>query len=93
MCIQMLHSVTPNSVLLLVIFLFYCCIQNLLCLKISFAVKIVPSPDWFVGVNSYSLHEGDDWVTHKELELWPLDGGSQRGRKSIRILHILRTRL
>jgi len=44
-------------------------------------------------VNSYSLHEGDDWVTHKELELWPLDGGSQRGRKSIRILHILRTRL
>ncbi len=40
---------------------------------------IAPSPDWFVGVNSLSLRESGEWVTRKEVDLFPYDAGTENG--------------
>ncbi|KAL7645331.1 UNVERIFIED_CONTAM: hypothetical protein RMT77_003717 [Armadillidium vulgare] len=47
--------------------------------KISVASKIVPSPDWFVGVDSYDLCPNGIWLDYVNLELAPLDAGTDKG--------------
>jgi hypothetical protein len=38
-----------------------------------------PSPDWFLGVDSVSLIENDQWVTNKTVPLYVLDSGTDSG--------------
>ncbi|XP_037685143.1 spondin-2 [Choloepus didactylus] len=46
---------------------------------VSFVVRIVPSPDWFVGVDSLDLCEGDRWKDEAALDLHPYDAGTDSG--------------
>ncbi|CAB1325150.1 unnamed protein product [Coregonus sp. 'balchen'] len=46
---------------------------------LSFIVRIVPSPDWFLGVDSFNLCEGDQWKESITLELYPYDAGTDSG--------------
>ena len=45
----------------------------------SFMVKLIPSPDWFVGVASFDLCERNRWKSHLKLDLYPMDAGTDRG--------------
>lgn len=51
--------------------------------KVSVMTRIVPSPDWFVGVDSLELcpaHGGrHSWVKSIEVDLEPVDGGTDNG--------------
>ncbi|TRY98493.1 hypothetical protein DNTS_014631 [Danionella cerebrum] len=46
---------------------------------LSFIVRIVPSPDWFVGIDSLNLCEGSHWKENVSLELYPYDAGTDSG--------------
>ncbi|XP_023556139.1 spondin-2 [Octodon degus] len=46
---------------------------------VSFVVRIVPSPDWFVGVDSLDLCEGGRWKEQVALDLYPHDAGTDSG--------------
>ncbi|PIO28764.1 hypothetical protein AB205_0193500, partial [Aquarana catesbeiana] len=46
---------------------------------VSFMVRIVPSPDWFVGVNSLNLCNGKQWKKSITLDLHPYDAGTDSG--------------
>lgn len=45
----------------------------------SFVVRIVPSPDWFVGVDSLDLCDGDRWREQVAVDLYPYDAGTDSG--------------
>ncbi|KAJ8276273.1 hypothetical protein COCON_G00080250 [Conger conger] len=47
--------------------------------QLSMMVKIVPSPDWFVGVDSVNLCEGDRWRQEVSFDLHPFDAGTDSG--------------
>lgn len=47
--------------------------------QLSFIVRIVPSPDWFVGADSVDLCDGDHWKENVSLELFPYDAGTDSG--------------
>ncbi|KAG9346829.1 hypothetical protein JZ751_007175, partial [Albula glossodonta] len=47
--------------------------------QLSLLVKIVPSPDWFVGVNSVNLCEGNQWRQEVIFDLHPFDAGTDSG--------------
>ncbi|MGH0167765.1 UNVERIFIED_CONTAM: hypothetical protein FKN15_053126 [Acipenser sinensis] len=54
--------------------------QNPVIIKeLSFIVRIVPSPDWFVGVDSLNLCDGDRWKEQLSLDLYPYDAGTDSG--------------
>lgn len=42
-------------------------------------VRLIPSPDWFVGTSGYDLCERKRWKSHIKLDLYPLDSGTDRG--------------
>ncbi|XP_044537361.1 spondin-2 [Gracilinanus agilis] len=46
---------------------------------VSFLVRIVPSPDWFVGVDSVNLCEGNRWKEQVTMDLFPYDAGTDSG--------------
>jgi hypothetical protein len=46
---------------------------------VTLVSMIAPSPDWFVGVDSLSLIEEDNWVTNKVVTLYGLDAGTDSG--------------
>ncbi|WAR21554.1 SPON2-like protein [Mya arenaria] len=46
---------------------------------VTFMVRLVPSPDWFVGVSSYDLCERRRWKNHIKIDLYPIDAGTDRG--------------
>ncbi|XP_034939142.1 uncharacterized protein mspo [Chelonus insularis] len=46
---------------------------------VSIMVRMNPSPDWFVGVNSFDLCVEGNWVDTVTVELDPLDGGTDNG--------------
>ncbi|XP_058157799.1 spondin-2 [Dasypus novemcinctus] len=46
---------------------------------VSFVVRIVPSPDWFVGVDSLDLCDGDRWKEQAAVDLQPYDAGTDSG--------------
>ena len=45
---------------------------------VSFATMIAPSPDWFTGVASVPLFDGQ-WADRVEVTLWPWDAGTDSG--------------
>ncbi|XP_010902424.1 spondin-2a [Esox lucius] len=46
---------------------------------LSLMVKMIPSPDWFVGVDSLNLCEGGQWKQEVTLDLQPFDAGTDSG--------------
>ena len=49
-------------------------------LEISFVSKLSPSPDWFVGVSSFSIANPDNsLVEFMSIPLYPMDGGADAG--------------
>ncbi|XP_048399703.1 spondin-2-like [Stegostoma tigrinum] len=46
---------------------------------LSFMVRIVPSPDWFVGGDSIILCEANHWKEFVTLDLYPYDAGTDSG--------------
>nr|XP_033799645.1 spondin-2-like [Geotrypetes seraphini] len=46
---------------------------------ISVLVKIIPSPDWFVGVNALDLCENGKWKNNVLYNLFPWDAGTDSG--------------
>lgn len=42
-------------------------------------VKMIPSPDWFVGIDSLNLCEGGQWKQEVTLDLHPYDAGTDSG--------------
>lgn len=46
---------------------------------VSFVVRIVPSPDWFVGIDSLDLCDGDHWREQVAVDLYPYDAGTDSG--------------
>lgn len=46
---------------------------------VSFMVRIVPSPDWFVGINKLNLCDGKTWKQSVSLDLHPYDAGTDSG--------------
>jgi len=47
--------------------------------RISFVSKISPSPDWFVGVPSFDLVNGNELIQSASVRLYPLDAGTDSG--------------
>ncbi|KAL4631316.1 spondin-2-like [Arapaima gigas] len=47
--------------------------------QLSLMVKVVPSPDWFVGVDSLNLCKQGDWQQEVTLDLHPFDAGTDSG--------------
>lgn len=47
--------------------------------RASLIAKIVPSPDWFVGVDSFELCEDGNWVDNVKIQVDPLDAGTDNG--------------
>ena len=45
----------------------------------SFVVKLVPSPDWFVGVDGLDLCRRGRWRARAHVNLRPMDAGTDRG--------------
>lgn len=39
----------------------------------------MPSPDWFVGIDSLNLCEGDHWMEEISIDLYPYDAGTDSG--------------
>ena len=46
---------------------------------ISFISKIIPSPDWFIGLDSLNLCKDGSWIESVEMEVDLLDGGTDNG--------------
>ncbi|XDB51680.1 PREDICTED: spondin-2 [Capra hircus] len=46
---------------------------------VSFVVRIVPSPDWFVGVDSLDLCDRGSWREQVAVDLYPYDAGTDSG--------------
>lgn len=47
---------------------------------ISTAIALHPSPDWFLGVTRFELcTEDNNWLTERELNLYPWDAGTDNG--------------
>ncbi|KAJ1061389.1 hypothetical protein K5549_018626, partial [Capra hircus] len=47
--------------------------------SVSFVVRIVPSPDWFVGVDSLDLCDRGSWREQVAVDLYPYDAGTDSG--------------
>lgn len=42
-------------------------------------MRLVPSPDWFVGIDSLNLCNGDHWKENISIDLFPYDAGTDSG--------------
>lgn len=47
--------------------------------QLSLIVKVIPSPDWFVGIDSLNLCEGGQWKQEATFDLHPFDAGTDSG--------------
>lgn len=47
--------------------------------KVSFIVRMIPSPDWFIGVDSVDLCKDGQWMLERTIDLHPYDAGTDRG--------------
>ncbi|CAG5128046.1 unnamed protein product [Candidula unifasciata] len=47
--------------------------------KLSFMMKIIPSPDWFIGVSNLDLCARGRWKTSLRMDLHPYDAGTDQG--------------
>ena len=41
--------------------------------------RLIPSPDWFVGVDSLDLCKDGKWMDETDYDLGPIDAGTDRG--------------
>lgn len=46
---------------------------------VSMMTHLIPSPDWFVGVDSFDLCVASEWLDAVSLTLTPLDAGTDNG--------------
>ncbi|XP_062856271.1 spondin-2a [Trichomycterus rosablanca] len=46
---------------------------------LSLMVKVIPSPDWFVGLDGLDLCEGGQWKEELTYDLHPFDAGTDSG--------------
>lgn len=49
-------------------------LSTLLSPQVSFVSKIVPSPDWFIGVDSLELCENGHWLNSVDVKVTICDG-------------------
>ncbi|PNF21095.1 hypothetical protein B7P43_G05541 [Cryptotermes secundus] len=47
--------------------------------QVSIAVRIVPSPDWFVGLDSLQLCKNGFWIDALSVQTGPMDAGTDSG--------------
>lgn len=47
--------------------------------KISFISMLAPSPDWFVGIDSYNLIQNGKWVSEITIPIYGYDAGTEDG--------------
>lgn len=47
--------------------------------QLSFMMKIIPSPDWFIGVNGLDLCAHGRWKNSLRVDLRPFDAGTDQG--------------
>ncbi len=47
--------------------------------KISFESMLAPTPDWFVGIDSYNLIQNGKWVTDITIPVYGYDAGTEDG--------------
>jgi hypothetical protein len=47
--------------------------------RISFESMLAPTPDWFVGIDSYNLIQNGKWVTDITIPVYGYDAGTEDG--------------
>ncbi|KAF7278441.1 hypothetical protein GWI33_008403 [Rhynchophorus ferrugineus] len=47
--------------------------------KVSLMSRIVPSPDWFIGIDSFDLCVNGNWLDSITIEVDPVDAGTDNG--------------
>lgn len=47
--------------------------------RVTIIANLNPSPDWFIGIDSFDITDGDTLITNEVVGLRPLDGGSSGG--------------
>ncbi|XP_032516431.1 spondin-2 [Danaus plexippus] len=47
--------------------------------RVSVMTKMIPSPDWFIGVDSFDLCVDGNWLDSITIEVDPLDAGTDNG--------------
>lgn len=47
--------------------------------RVSVMARMVPSPDWFIGVDSFDLCVDGNWLDSITIEVDPLDAGTDNG--------------
>lgn len=47
--------------------------------RISIMSRIVPSPDWFIGIDAFDLCVDGNWVDSITIEADPIDAGTDNG--------------
>ncbi|ERL92060.1 hypothetical protein D910_09382 [Dendroctonus ponderosae] len=47
--------------------------------RVSLMSKIVPSPDWFIGIDSFDLCVNGNWLDSITIEVDPIDAGTDNG--------------
>jgi hypothetical protein len=47
--------------------------------RISFESMLAPTPDWFVGIDSYNLIQNGKWITEITLPVYGYDAGTEDG--------------
>ncbi|KAF4531451.1 hypothetical protein B566_EDAN004222, partial [Ephemera danica] len=47
--------------------------------QVSLVTRIVPSPDWFIGLDSFELCVNANWIDSVTIELDPIDAGTDNG--------------
>ena len=48
-------------------------------IQLSCLTALVPSPDWFIGLDSLDLCREGEWVDHARLDVSPMDAGTDNG--------------
>ncbi|XP_072932865.1 spondin-2 [Epargyreus clarus] len=47
--------------------------------RVSVMARMIPSPDWFIGVDSFDLCVDGNWIDSITIEVDPLDAGTDNG--------------
>ncbi|XP_046658872.1 spondin-2 isoform X1 [Homalodisca vitripennis] len=47
--------------------------------RVSLMSRIIPSPDWFIGIDSFNLCVDGNWLDTITIEVDPLDAGTDNG--------------
>lgn len=47
--------------------------------NVSFASMIAPSPDWFIGINNFSLIKNNNWIKDTTINIFVYDAGTEDG--------------